>query len=222
MERRLITLPPLLATEIDWDIDWREQSSGTTLSGTRKIEITALPRWIGTPKLQLHRGEISIWRAHRWAARGQTGVFRVQMRDGGSLAVPPSGQTGFEGGILFADGTGWAALPQISCPQGAPAGADELIVDETEAPHPVRLGALLSHDDWPFAVTARQDLTEGPLAGLTWLAIEMPLRRAIPPGGLIDMAAFGLFELVDPRSGNAAWRATRFSEFDVQLQEVLR
>ncbi len=155
MERRVITLPPLLAAEIDWDIDWREQSTGTTLAGRRKIEIGALPRWIGTPKLQLHRAEISQWRAHRWAGRGQTGIFRVQMIDGLSLAQAASGQLPFDGGAVFDGGAGWAALPFVRCAGGAPAGAEDMLIDESSAPHPVRVGSWLSHADLPFGVTWR-------------------------------------------------------------------
>lgn len=218
MERPLITLPPLLAAEVDWDIDWREQSSGTTIAGKRHIEITGLPRWIGTPRLQMHRGEVNIWRAHRWSGRGQTGIFRVQMTDSASLGFQPGGQLPFDGDVLFDDDTGWADLPQVRCVGGAAAGATEIVIDEVTAPHPVRVGGLMSHDDKPFAITWR--MTEG--GSLVRLGIEMPLRRPIPADDLIDMAAFGLFEMVEPRTGNAPYRSSRFSETEFQLQEVLR
>lgn len=218
MQRPLITLPPLLASEVDWDIDWREQSSGTTIAGKRHIEITGLPRWIGTPKLQMHRGEINTWRAHRWAGRGQTGIFRVQMTDTASLRVPPDRQTPFAGELLFDDASGWADLPQVRCIGGAAAGATEIVVSESTAPCPVRVGAIMSHDDWPFAVTWR--MPEG--GSLVRLGVEMPLRRPVPANALIDMAAFGLFEMVEPRTGNAPYRSSRFSETEFQLQEVMR
>lgn len=218
MQRPLITLPPLLASEVDWDIDWREQSSGTSLAGRMNIEISGLPRWMGTPKLQMHRGEISIWRAHRWTGRGQTGIFRVQMTDSASLAMQPSGQVSWDGDVLFDDGAGFADLPQVSCVGGAAAGAGEIVIDEATAPHPVRVGALMSHNDLPFAVTWR--MPEG--GTHVRLGIEMPLRRPIPADDLIDMAAFGLFEMVEPRSGNAPYRSSRFSETEFQLREVLR
>lgn len=218
MHRPLITLPPLLASEVDWDIDWREQSSGTTIGGRRKIEIDGFPRWIGTPKLQLHRGEINTWRAHRWAARGQTGIFRVQMTDSASLGFRPGGKLPFEDAVLFDDASGWANLPQLPCVGGAQAGATEIVIYEGLSPQTVRLGALMSHDDWPFAVTWR--MAEG--AGRVRLGIEMPLRRPIPADDLIDMAAFGLFEMVEPRTGNVPYRSSRFGEAEFQLQEVLR
>ncbi|MFN7003748.1 MAG: hypothetical protein ACK4NW_10005, partial [Roseinatronobacter sp.] len=208
MERRVITLPALLASEVDWDIDWREQSSGTNLAGRNNIEITAMPRWIGTPKLQMHRGEINVWRAHRWFGRGQTGIFRVQMTDSGSLSKPATAQVPWDGDAFFDDGAGFADLPFVRCVGGAPAGADEIVIDELTAPHPVRAGGIMSYDELPFAVSWRL-----PVGGtLVRLGIEMPLRRPIPADGLIDMAAFGLFEMVDPRTGNAPYRSSRFSE----------
>lgn len=219
MKRPMITVPPLLAVEVDWDIDWREQSSGVSLAGRRHIEITAMPRWIGTPRLKLRREQINEWRAHRWSGRGQTGVFRIQMVDSASLENRLTGDFDpFLDGALFSDGEGWAVLPQVRCVGGANAGASEIVVDESTAPHPVHVGGLMSHADLPFAVTWREDLGGGHVR----LGVEMPLRRSIPQDDLIDMAAFGLFEMVRPRSGNTPYRRERFSETEFQLQEWLR
>lgn len=223
MERPIITLPRnlLRPSEFDWDIDWREQSAGVGTGGRRNILMGVLPRWIGSPKINLlDRTSLLTWRAHRWAGRGITGVYRLTMWDpvghrGGGL---PSGNP-FSDAVSFSDGTAFENCYQVVTVGYAPAGASEIVIDETGAVAPVRVGQILSHDDWPFGVTSK--MPEGQ-PGLYRLTVEMPLRRAIDDGALIDLAATGLFELVDARSGNPRYGIDRTSRPSLQLQEWLR
>jgi len=93
----------------------------------------------------------------------------------------------------------------------------EIVVDETDAPAPIKVGQILSHADFPFAVSWRMD--EGD--GLVRLGVEMPLRRAIPAGDPVSLIAFGLFELAGeaPRWG---YDLSRVSRETIALQEWLR
>lgn len=218
MARPFVTVPRGLfrMQSADWNIDWRAQASGIATSGRRFVDIGRLPRWVGSPSLVLRRAEIGAWRAVMLAARGLTAVLRVPMIDAVIFEPEARAAVPFADGVLFDGGTGWDSRWQIACPAGATAGATEILVDETGAPQPVAVGQILSFEDWPFAVTSRT--TEG---ALFRLSVEMPLRVAIPPGGLIDLEATGLFEMVEP-SGNPAYGLNRIAQTSIPLQEWLR
>lgn len=215
MERRLITFAPtfLRLTTVDWDIDWREQSSGTSTSGRRNIDIGRLPRWIGSPKLEFHPDRIAQWRATRWAARGMTGVFRIRMADYINHDPYPTDSIPFSDGSMFTDGSGFLQDYTVRCDVGAAAGATEIVVNMATASETIQVGQILSHNDLPFGVTAIMDDT---------LHIEMPLRQAIPAGDLIDLRGTGLFEMVDARTGNPAYDASLMARPEFSLQEWLR
>lgn len=215
MRRPIITMPPtfLRYSAVDWDIDWREQSSGTSVAGRREINLNRLPRWIGRPTLQLFREDIAQWRAARLAARGMTGIFRLRMVDYINHVPEPGPATPFSDDTTFDDGGGFAAEYTVRCDVGAPAGATEIEVVLSSANDTLQVGQFLSHDDWPFAVVA----IEGNI-----LRIEMPLRRAIPPGDLINLRGTGLFEMVTPMTGNPAYDASLASRPTLELQEWLR
>lgn len=230
MDRPLITVPPdvFRATSADWDIDWREVSAGIGTGGRNGILVGQLPRWIGGPGLVIHADTLRDWRAHRWAGRGQTGVYRLTMVDPIGLSAMGFNDPGpglpagvpFDGPEPFAGGAGFEHRWQVPIIGAAPAGAGEIVVDESALPAGLhlRVGQILSHDDWPFGVTSRM---AEETAGHYRLTVEMPLRRAIPDGALIDLAATGLFELVGG-SGNPGYGLDRVSRPTLQLQEWLR
>ena len=215
MQRPLITTPPefLRYVSVDWDIDWREQSAGTTVAGRRNVAINKLPRWVGSPTLEFFRRDIGTWRAQRLAGRGMTGIYRIVMRDSAVYATPCGGEIPFEDGTLFADGTGFESDYAVRCDAGASAGDTEIVVDMDSANGPIDQGQILSHGDWPFCVVAIDGGT---------LRIEMPLRRAIPAGDLIRLNGRGLFEMVEARTGNPVYNNTLVSRPEVMLQEWLR
>jgi hypothetical protein len=219
MQRRIITVPTQFFRfrTSDWDIDWREQSTGTTVAGRRNILMGQLPRWIGSPSLEFHPDRIPGWRAKRWAARGQTGLFRITMVDYIGMRAGNDNAVPFSGGTTFDDGAGFGASPFILSAAAADAGDTELLVDASMAPVLPQPGQMLSHDDWPFAVIA----VDGPPEAMS-LSVEMPLRRPIPGGAVILLRGRGIFEMVEPRSGNPAYDATLMSRPTFQLQEWLR
>lgn len=220
MERSLITVPRGLfpMTRADWDIDWREQSSGASTSGRRKIMLGKLPRWIGSPSLVFRPEQIPQWRAHRLAGRGMTAIFRITMLDVVTFSHPYQPAVPFDGGATFSDGTGWAAPHQAPCVGGAAVGDSEIVIDESNAIQPVVVGQILSYDDWPFAVTWREDLGGGEVR----LGVEMPIRTLILDGGLIDLEGVGLFEAVEPRAANPAYDLNRVARTEMVIQEWLR
>lgn len=216
MERRIIDLPLPRITDVDWDIDWREQSAGSALSGTRKIDVGRLPRWVGSVPQILKPEMVGAYRAARAYARGLTGVFRVAMCDplfarALTEAVPFGDGEPFSGGALF---SAESIVPAVSA---AARGAETLIVNETSAPHPIAVGQIMSYADWPFMVVSRA----GSGASVT-LTVEMPLRVAIPAGGAVHFRGRGLFEMIEPRSGNPVYGLGRVSRPTLTLQEWLR
>lgn len=216
MERRIVDLPYPRLTGVDWDIDWREQSAGTAISGTRRIVLGQLPRWVGSLPQILRPQDIGRYRAARLYARGMTGIFRVPMVDP-VTAQASYGSVPFSDGASFSDGTLFFDETVVSCVAAAEAGAETLVVDETAAPHPIRIGQILSHADWPFAVVARS----GTGSEVT-LTVEMPLRAPIPAGAAIHFQGRGLFEMVEPRSGNPIYGLNRVAQPVLNLQEWLR
>ena len=185
MDRPEITVLPqiLRYISVDWDVDWREQSAGTTTEGRRNIHIGKLPRWIGTPSLEFFREDIGLWRAARLAGRGMTGVFRMHMRDS-AVYAPPCGAATFLDGGLFSDDTGLAPEYSVRCDAGAALGATEIVVNMSTANGDIRIGQIMSYADWPFAVVEIEGDT---------LRIEPPLRVAIPAGDTIRLDGRGWF-----------------------------
>lgn len=222
MMRPLVTISPCLFrnVEIDWDIDWRAQSTGLSTSGRRHVHLGLLPRWVGAPRAMMDAQQIADWRAHRWAGRGAVAIYRVAMTDPVVWRVPlPDDGAAFSDGSLFSDGSGWDDAPKAPCVGGVVPGDTEIVLDESSAPQPVAVGQILSYGDLPFGVTWREDLGGGHVR----LGVEMPIRIIIPAGGLVDLVGKGLFELVDPAQGNAIWsRSKRRADVSMRLQEWLR
>jgi hypothetical protein len=119
----------------------------------------------------------------------------------------------FGDGALFDDGSGFADDYAVRCDEGASAGDTVVRVDMATATGPVSQGQILSHNDFPFAVVS--------VFG-DELEIEMPLRRDIPAGDLIQLRGRGLFEMVQPMTGNPGYGPNRVSTAQMQLQEWLR
>jgi hypothetical protein len=215
MERPQITVLPqiLRYTSVDWDIDWREQVAGTTVTGRRNIAIGRLPRWIGTPSLEFFRADIGLWRAARLSARGLTGVFRMVMRDAAVYAPPCGEASTFDDGSTFSDGTGFAAEYTVRCDAGAALGATEIVVNMSTANGTIQIGQIMSHNDWPFSVIEIDGNT---------LRVEPPLRAAIPAGDTIRLEGRGWFEMVDARTGNPSYNSQMLAQPTFALQEWLR
>lgn len=215
MQRRIITLTPDFprVAAVNWDIDWREQSTGAAVSGRRGISMSNLPRWVGTPSLLFYKEAIGKWRAHTLSARGMTGIFRLPMIDPAVYLHPDIDALPFSGGSRFSDGMGFENEQAVLCSSGAAAGATEIVVDMDSTAGTIRQGQIMSHDDWPFAVTW--------ISGNT-LTVEMPLRRAIPANSLINLRGRGLFEMVQARTGAMGYDANHAARTDMQLQEWLR
>ena len=217
MQRPLITTLDrgFRYTEVDWHIDWREQSPGVSTNGVRRIHIGALPRWVGTPTGRLFRDEIGPYRAGLLAGRGMTGIFRVRMSDAAVFFTSARPQVSFSDNATFSDGSGFANPATVLCVEGGASGATSLLVDDTE--HPVTAGQIMSHDDWPFAVTSA--LPEGDHTRITF---EMPLRVAIPDNSLLECTGVGLFEFVEQGSGRVAYGGRLVAEPQLTIQEWLR
>lgn len=220
MERRLITIPRSLfsVTVTDWHIDWRGQSvSGGQgdLNGTDQVVFSAAPRFVGSPQIALAGADIRQWRAVMSALRGRTNIFRVPMVDMPELpwdrarrAFLASARPGALEPLTYA--------PTVTLVSDAPAGAESIVVDESNAPAPVQVGQFMSHDDWPFVVTSRQESET-----TTTLTVEMPLRKAISAGSLIEMEAFGRFETVDDAPATPEVDTTRTAIVQLNLREYL-
>ena len=216
MERRIVDLPAMRQTQVDWDIDWREQDTGTKLTGARAVLMGSLPRWIGTVPQVLRASDIPGYRAARYYGRGMAGVFRIQMRDP-LFSTSTASTVSFDDGAGFDDGALFADETMVFAVSAAAAGAESVVVDETGAPQVIRVGQILSYADWPFVVVARS----GDSDALT-LTVEPPLRVAIPEGGAIHFRGRGLFEMVNAGSGNPTYDIDRVSRPVLTLREWMR
>ena len=94
----------------------------------------------------------------------------------------------------FSTGQGFAYRPFATMAAPAAAGAVEILIDEVSAE--VAVGGYISHDDWPYIVVERAEVSGG-----VRLTLEMPLRRAIPDGAELDLYAHGLFRATSDDMG---------------------
>lgn len=188
MIRNIIDVPLLFmrALDVNWRPDWRGQPPWQGVDGSEQVVLNRFPRWIGSPSLLLPPEMVGAWRAIVLQAEGRVNAYRIRM-------VDPLLQPDIRGGDWWSNWQAYQAglysepRPQILCPDGAAVGATSIVIDERGAPEPVRVGAYLSHADWPFAVTGRS----GSGAEVT-LTVKL-LRKAIPEGAAIDLLARGVF-----------------------------
>ena len=68
MDRIIVNVPwsVMCLTTRDWDIDWRAQRHGESLTGVSQSVYSAFPRWIGSPQAVLTGARLLQWRAIRW------------------------------------------------------------------------------------------------------------------------------------------------------------
>lgn len=213
----IITVPLALmrATAIDWHIDVRGQSAGAGNDGSTQVVFNRFPRWTGAPKLLLRGGLMAAWRAVIWQLEGRANVLRVPMIDPAGI-LPRREGIPFATGQRFATGQGFAWSPFVLAPEGAAAGSDSLLVDPATTEEELRPGMILSHDDWPMGVTF-----VAPEGGLLRLGLRPKLRRAIPAGAQVSLAASGLFTLEDDLSGALSYEKAMLARPVLNLVEWL-
>lgn len=181
-----VPLPFMRSLLVDWRPDWRGQPPATGTDGSEQVVYNAFPRFVGRPQLVLPPDMVGDWRALVLRGQGRVNAWRMRMVD---PVVAPWWQGGGWSSIwsAFRAGLYVEPRPQVPCAAGVAAGATSIVVDETLAPRPVPVGCYLSYDDWPFAVTGRSGS-----GAATTLQVTL-LRKAIPPGGQIDLIARGVF-----------------------------
>jgi len=213
MSRAIIDLPRVLmrVTAHDWDIDWGGQSAGADTGGGDQVVVQGFPRWVGAPTLVLPGPMVGHFRALRARVRGRINAWRVPMID------PVSRQMGGADWRVqwqaYLSGVYIEPQPKVRATAAAVAGASEILVDEAVLSSPVRVGAYLSYNDWPFLVTGRTVEV-----GATRLQVEM-LRVAIPLNGQIDLAARGVFVATDGMAGNAVFEGNGVARADLSFAE---
>jgi hypothetical protein len=220
--RSIVNVPRELVkvTTTDWDVDWGISPASEATSGVEQTVISALPRWIGSPEIVLNGPrEVMAWRAIRDRAQGTVSVYRFPLLDmiRSPLDAMESPRTGWETALTFQDASAIPSLeqrPAVVAAEAISAGATSILVSEAAAPCPVPVGWILSHNDWPFRVTWREQV--GPNVRL---GVNM-MRKAIPNGASIDMIATGLFLSADPRAGNPEL-AGQYARVRLSLREYI-
>ncbi|REF69652.1 hypothetical protein [Paracoccus versutus] len=187
MNRDIIDVPRLFmeGRQFNWRIDWRGQPPSEGTNGSEQVVYNRLPRFVGKPTITLPSPMIGAWRAMVVRARGRVGAYRMRMID--PVSAPETQGDWFQNWQAYQAGLYQEPRPRVACPSGAAAGATSIVVDETLAAEPIRVGAWLSYNDWPFAVVGRTGS-----GAETTLQVDM-LRKAIPPAGMIDLFARGIF-----------------------------
>lgn len=212
--RTIINVPrPLMqVTQVDWDIDWGGQSAGGDMGGGDQHVVNAFPRFVGRPAFRFQGEALARWRALRSQVRGRVNAMRLRMID--PLSYEVLGATSETDFARWLAGTYTEPRPRVLAVGAVSAGAAQIVVDETGLTDgPVRVGAYMSYNDWPFIVQGRS----GSGASVT-LDVDM-LRTAIPDGGLIDVYARGIFLFDDPMAGAAAYGRVPRSTFDLSVSE---
>lgn len=211
MTRPIVTIPPMLARELqyDWDIDWRGQSAGETTQGVSQTVRNAFPRFVGTLRFAPCGEEIARWRAIRAFAQGRVGIYRILLNDPVTFTPEWDGLT-FDDGAFFSDGVGFADQPFWIATEAAAAGATTIKLTGDVAP---KVGQFIGHGDWPAQVTWVKPGYE--------IGVQMPLRAAISAGDKVYYQGTGLFEVVSETDGNPEYGFAKVSSVEVAFQEVL-
>ena len=208
----IIDVPLLFCriSEVNWRIDWRGQGALSGLNGSDQIISNAFPRWIGSLPLVLPPPMMAAWRALIADGEGRANVYRVRMLD--PLGFANVGQSWQADWSDYQTGLYVERRPQVIC-TGAAAGATSITVDERTIDEPVRVGAIMSHNDWPFVVLGRAGYGAATVLRVT------ALRRAIPAGSAIDCIARGLFRATDDASGWPSYGVNRVATPALDLAE---
>ncbi|MCB2130813.1 MAG: hypothetical protein KDE03_17540 [Rhodobacteraceae bacterium] len=222
MQRPIIDIPPDFAGKLNmnWDIEWRGQSAGDTNLGVTRTTYNAFPRWVGEPAMVLVHSEIAKWRALRARAQGLVGIYRVRILDPVAAIDYAAGTPApipFDGDIWFDDGTGFENDLAAFAVKAANPGATTIRLYCETPGGPPNIGQIMSHDDWPFMVTAVRQVG-------TWIFdcdIQMPLRSTIRYGDLVYWEGRGLFEAAEEGMGNPTYAASRVSQVSLSFREVL-
>lgn len=197
MERHIVDVPRVLyrGTLCNWRIDWRGQAPLQATDGSEQVVFNRFPRFIGQPEMVLPPEMIGEWRALVGRLRGRSGALRMRMLD---RAVQPGIGAAAWQSMWRAYRAGLYVEPRlvIRCVTAASAGDGSIVVDETGAPDPVRVGCFLSYQDWPFLVVGRSGVGASVV-----LTVEM-LRVDIPVNADIDLVARGLFTV---RADDFGW-----------------
>lgn len=228
MSRQIVTVPRSIAasTRFTWDIDWRGQSPGESMTGATPIVYNAAPRWVGKPVLGLNKDAILQWRAIRAQAQGRALAYRFPMIDplGDRAAHSVAAQSWIGSGVPFATGAsfstgaGFAYAPSARLVNAAPAGATSMTIDVTGAPRAPYVGQMLSHDNWPFVVTS---VTAATVADHYDLTVQMPLRKAIAADEPISYFASGIFVAADDLTGAPQYERRMRSRPEMSLVEYI-
>lgn len=209
----IIDLPRVFvrATAVDWAIDWRGQSAGSDVGGGNQIVSAGFPKFVGSLSLVLPRDMVLPFRAILTKLRGRANALRVPMID--PLAGYTSSWAWHQAFLAWQNGSYVDPRPTITVVSSASAGAATIMVDETDQPRPVPVGAILSYGDWPFTVVGRS----GSGASVT-LTVER-LAVAIPSGASVDLLARGLFRVTEETAGQPIYDMARVARPSFSLQE---
>lgn len=214
MNRAIIDVPPIFNRflNVDWRPDWRGQPPAEGTDGSEQVVYNRMPRFVGSPTLVFPPEMIGAWRALIMRGEGRVNAYRIRMTDPAVFDL-------LQADRWNRDWRAWQAglwqetRLQITCPNGAAAGAASIVVDERPAPRPIPIGCFLSHSDWPFAVTGRSGS-----GATTTLQVKL-LRKPIPAGASIDLLARGLFLGTSDAMGLPSYDLDRVARPQLDLME---
>lgn len=222
MARQIVTIPRALMRqlEVNWRVDARGQGLPETTTGLSQTVYNAFPRWVGSPRLSLRRDTALQWRAIKSRLRGRVNVLRVPMIDplGFDWIAAAGAQAAgvnFSTGQPFSTGAGFEYTPVATAAQAYAVGATSIRIDISPTGIAPVVGQIMSWWDWPFAVESAVQVS----ATLWDLEIWLPLRAALPSGGLIRMEGVGLFEAPSDDMGDLAYDANQKAVVQTAFRE---
>ncbi|MBD0416501.1 hypothetical protein [Oryzicola mucosus] len=197
MQRKIIDLPRMFGPLVsEWNINPRGRSAGEGVTGSEQVNYGVQPRWEATLNLSGFRpAQVLAWRAIKAQMRGRVNILRVPLCDMHrttwkqlGIAAPLDPGLPYGDGTLHSDGTGYEPENYFFAPATIEAGAEDVTFNASLFNDALKVGQWFSHNDWPYLVTGIFDEP----GGLTRYTIEPPMRRDIPAGGIVKLAATAL------------------------------
>lgn len=227
MARTIIDFPASLVRwrQFALTVNPQTRAGSQSTTGNGQVSFGNQPRWRLDATLLLRtKTDVLAWRSFVSRMRGRLNAIRIPVTDPlrpslDEIGISPGSIAEIEGdGIPFSDDTlfddvvGFDYRPAGQVLIAAPKGATEITVDARAFGDCLRIGNFFSIDDWVYQITGYSGTPDKRTYGF-----EMPLRRAVSVGDVMEVWASGIFVFSDDMAGMAPLSHDTLTVVEVSL-----